>query len=474
MKYYSDTIAAISTPIGRGGIGIIRISGELIPEIALELLGKVPKPRTAEYLPFRDKQGSTIEKVITLFFPKPHSFTGENILEIHGHGGYIILNILLSRILEISSKIRLANPGEFTERAFLNNKIDLIQAESIADIIDATSYQAAKAAYNSLQGFFSNQIHNILDKIIYCRMHVESTIDFSDQDIDTISYNKIKKILKNIITETDKIYKSAYSGSLLRDGIKIIIAGKPNAGKSSLFNALINLDRAIISSIPGTTRDTLYETIQLNGITFHITDTAGLQEHSTNEIELIGIKRAKNELKLADHILWVVDSSSCSNKYDDMLLPLQKTLPNINKKTTITIIRNKSDLSLEKNGIYIINGYTCITLSALLNSGIDLLKKYLYNNTKHKIQHYTLPHSIEENQNNFIARQRHLNIIKNAYQYLLSAQKQLNHYYCGVTIINDRFAEDLRYAHDELNKIFGKSTPDNLLKKIFSSFCIGK
>ncbi|CAD83539.1 GTPase for tRNA modification and thiophene and furan oxidation [Candidatus Blochmanniella floridana] len=468
-----DTIAAISTPIGRGGIGIIRVSGKLVPEVAMKLFNKIPKPRTAEYLTCIDHNGSIMEKVITLFFPEPHSFTGENILEIHGHGGQMILDLLLDRILNISSRIRLANPGEFTERAFLNEKIDLIQAESIADIINATSYQAAKSACNSLQGHFSNQIRIILNKITNFRTYIESTLDFSDQEISDISYQHIYNTLQNIIDNTNQICKLTHSGVLLRDGIKVVIAGKPNAGKSSLFNSLINKDRAIISNISGTTRDILHEYIQLNGIAFHIIDTAGFKKNSTNEIELIGMQKSKYELSKADHILWVIDSTDYShnNSYNNIINSLKKELSSNNIEAVfITIIRNKSDLSFEHNGIDTTNKYACITLSALLNHGIDLLKKHLYDSAMLQIHKNSNFSSVEENQGNFIARKRHLKILQKVFQYLLSAKTQLQY---NMTV-NDCFAEDLKKAHEELAQIFGKLTPDDLLEEIFRAFCIGK
>ncbi|URJ31785.1 tRNA uridine-5-carboxymethylaminomethyl(34) synthesis GTPase MnmE [Blochmannia endosymbiont of Camponotus modoc] len=470
MSYTIDTVVAISTPPGRGGIGIIRISGKSVPEIAHKLLGKIPNPRKAEYLPFLDTDGSILEQVIALFFPEPNSFTGENILEIHGHGGQIILDILLERILKTSSDIRIAHPGEFTKRAFLNNKIDLVQAEAIADIIDATSYQAAKSASNSLQGIFSRKIHIISEQLTNLRMYAESSIDFSEDEISIIPYEDIKKKLRNIINDVQKMYKSTYHGVLLREGIKIVIAGKPNAGKSSLFNALVGIDRAIISTISGTTRDTLHECVQLNGIAFHITDTAGLQKKSDNEIEQIGMKRTWEELSNSDHILWVIDPNDKTDKEHDITLEhVEKVLFCKNKKPAITIIHNKSDLTKNKIGISIINNYTIITLSALFDDGTDLLKEYLSNNIKFQIQE-DYSYNLAENQGNFIARRRHLDALEKSSKYLLSAQTQL----LSAMSINELFAEDLGLAHKELSKIFGKCTPDDLLTRIFSTFCIGK
>lgn len=478
--YILDTIIAIATPPGQGGIGIIRISGHLVPKIIKKVLGKQIEPRQAKYLSFLAQDGSSLDKVIAIFFSKPHSFTGENILEIHGHGGNIILDVLIEQILKISDEIRLAHPGEFTERAFLNGKIDLIQAEAIADVINATSQQAAKSASNSLKGVFSNKIHIILKKIIKLRTYVESTIDFSEEEIQNISWDEIKENLKTIIEDATKIYQSAKYGFLLKEGLNIVIAGAPNAGKSSLFNKLINMDRAIVSKISGTTRDTLQESIQINGINLYITDTAGIKNNNhCCEIEKIGIQRTWDQLNHADHILWVVDSNEHINKnYHSMLNAIKNVyFKNRSKNIPITIIRNKSDLNSETAKIETIEQYTCITLSALLNQGINILKTHLKNNVIYsKINNNLLNHKIIDNQSNFIARRRHLNALKKSLQHLLSAQNQLKSKknYHHTMIINDLFAEDIKLAQYELNNIIGTFTSDDLLKKIFSKFCIGK
>ncbi|URJ25106.1 tRNA uridine-5-carboxymethylaminomethyl(34) synthesis GTPase MnmE [Candidatus Blochmannia ocreatus (nom. nud.)] len=469
----TDTITAISTPIGIGGIGVIRVSGPLVPIIIPELLHKKNLiPRKAEYLPIFDTDGTILEQVIALFFPEPNSFTGENTLEIHGHSGLIILDILLERILKTSPNIRIAQPGEFTKRAFINGKIDLVQAEAITDIINANSYQAAKSASNYLQGHFSQQIRAILNKLTELRIYIESSIDFSEE-VHVLSYDKTIKLLDNIIYDIKKMHQSACHNLILREGLKIVIAGEPNVGKSSLFNALIGTERAIVNDASGTTRDILHECIQLNGILFHIIDTAGFQNNINNEVEKIGIQRAIKELNNADHILWVInayeDRQYSNKKYEDIFNNIRKKLLHKNQQIPITIIRNKSDLSKEKNKLYTIKNHTFITLSALFNSGIDLLKNYLINNITYK-SYKDLPPGFINNQSNLITRRRHLNILEKSFKYLLSAKNQL----ISTQYVNEFFAEDIKLAHNELIKIFGKFTTEDLLKKIFSTFCIGK
>lgn len=305
----NDTIAAIATPRGYGGIGIIRISGQLVTKIAYLILGKIPKQRQAEYLPFRNKDGLILDQGIALFFSSPDSFTGEDILELQGHGGPVILDLLLQQIISLSG-FRIARPGEFLERAFLNNKLDLTQAEAIADLIDASSIQAARAAVNSLQGVFSGRIYELVELLTSLRVDIESNIDFSDEKIGVFSNVKIKTRIINLITKIENIQNDAHYGSLLREGVKIVIAGKPNAGKSSLLNALVGNEVAIVTPIAGTTRDVLREHICfLDGMPLHITDTAGLGT-SVDEVEKIGIERAWLEIKQADHVLLIIDGST--------------------------------------------------------------------------------------------------------------------------------------------------------------------
>ncbi|AKC59607.1 tRNA uridine-5-carboxymethylaminomethyl(34) synthesis GTPase MnmE [Blochmannia endosymbiont of Polyrhachis (Hedomyrma) turneri] len=479
--YYLDTIVALATPLGQSSIGVIRISGTLVPKISHKLLKILPYPRQATHLPlYAHKHKNILDNVIALFFPKPNSFTGEDILEIHGHGGPIILNTIIQNILNISPEyIRIARPGEFSERAFINNKIDLIQAEAIADLINATSYRSAQLASNTLQGKFSKKIHTLEQQLSNLRMYIESNIDFPDEQIKIIDYTNIKNQTNNIINKIKKIYQNAQNNILIQQGIKVVITGKPNSGKSSLFNTLSEKEAAIVTPIAGTTRDILHEHIQLNnGILIQIIDTAGLQEtnnlkqqntqkHITeNEIEKIGIKRAWNEIKQANHILLLIDSNNPSSYQEHLQLQLKIKQQLIDDKTPITIIRNKADLTNEKINITHTNQQTTITISAKYNKGIDLIKKHLENN----ITPFT-----NDQEKHFISHQRHIEALKSSYQHLLKAKKIIKNYSNNTQQEYDEIlAEELRYAYIELKKITGKYNSNELLKKIFSTFCIGK
>ncbi|CUX95669.1 tRNA modification GTPase MnmE [Candidatus Mikella endobia] len=450
----TDTITAIATPPGRGGIGILRVSGPLVTSVANRLLGKLPSPRQAEYLPFYDSNGTPIDQGIAIFFPGPFSFTGEDILELQGHGGPIILDMLLQQILSLP-KVRIAHPGEFSKRAFLNNKLDLAQAEAIADLIEASSVQAARSAFKSLQGKFSIRIHELVEMLTNLRIAVEATIDFPDEDIDFISKSKIESSINDIITKLNTIIDEAHHGCILREGIKVIIAGKPNVGKSSLLNTLVGRDVAIVTAIAGTTRDILHEDIHLNGIPMHIIDTAGLQE-SEDEVEKIGIERAWREIKQADHVLLILDSTKTT---PSDIITIQKFIARIPSSITVTIIRNKADLTGEKIGIKKINNYSIITISAKYNIGINLLREHLK-------QSIGFAGSTE---GKFLARRRHLEALKNTGKHLLQGKEQLlNAFSCEL------LAEELRLAQQIISEITGEFSSNDLLKKIFSSFCIGK
>ncbi|OBX05399.1 tRNA modification GTPase TrmE [Gallibacterium genomosp. 3] len=451
----TETIVAQATPPGRGGIGILRISGPLTTEVAQQVLGKCPKPRVADYLPFKDIDGTTLDQGIALFFKAPHSFTGEDVLELQGHGGQVILDLLLKRILQIHG-VRLARPGEFSEQAFLNDKIDLAQAEAIADLIDASSEQAARSALKSLQGEFSHQIHQLVDQLIYLRTYVEAAIDFPDEEIDFLADGKIESLLNQIIQQVDAVQAQAKQGSLLREGMKVVIAGRPNAGKSSLLNALAGREAAIVTDIAGTTRDVLREHIHLDGMPLHIIDTAGLRA-ATDEVERIGIERAWQEIEQADRVLFMLDSTTTKETLPEKIWPdFMSKLPS---SMPVTIIRNKADLSGEPEGISVENGYTTVTLSAKTQQGIQLLKDHL----KESIGYQTVT------EGGFLARRRHLEALNQAAEHLQLGHIQLTQFYAG-----ELLAEELKMAQNALSEITGEFTSDDLLGNIFSSFCIGK
>lgn len=450
MQNNTETIIATATPPGRGGISIVRISGLLSKQIAETVLGKIPKPRYATYASFLDQSGNIIDEGIALFFPGPHSFTGEDVLELHGHGGPTIVDCLIKRILLLGA--RLARPGEFSERAFLNDKIDLVQAEAIADLIDASSIQAARSALRSLQGEFSKKIHSLVDAIIRLRMHVEAAIDFAEEEIDFLADQQITTDLVHILHELEVIQISAKQGSLLRDGITAVIAGKPNVGKSSLLNRLSGKEIAIVTDIPGTTRDVLRDYIVIDGMPMHILDTAGLRE-STDVVEQEGIRRAHVEMAQADLILFVIDAS-----HDD-ITTTNNFFQTIPEQATIIIIRNKIDLIQENAKLEKWEKKTIISLSAKNSDGIELLKNYI----KSSVGYQTTTEGI------FSARQRHLDALERAKIFLLNGQQQLENQRAG-----ELLAEDLRQAQLALNEITGEFTSDDLLGRIFSSFCIGK
>ena len=451
----SDTIVAQATPPGRGGVGILRISGPKAQEVAQAVLGKLPKARFAEYLPFLANDGSTLDEGIALFFPNPHSFTGEDVLELQGHGGPVILDLLLKRILEISG-VRIARPGEFSERAFLNDKLDLAQAEAIADLIDASSEQAAKSAISSLQGVFSKKVNALVESLIHLRIFTEAAIDFPEEEIDFLSDGKIEAELNQVIERLNEVRQEAKQGTLLREGMKVVIAGRPNAGKSSLLNALAGRDAAIVTNIAGTTRDVLREHIHIDGMPLHIIDTAGLREAS-DEVERIGIERAWQEIEQADRVLFMVDSTTTNETNPEKLWP--EFIERLPKNIPVTVIRNKADLTGEALGYSEEEGYALIQLSARTGEGVTLLREHLK-------QAMGFSSSTE---GGFLARRRHLQALEKASEHLNNGQYQLITFHAG-----ELLAEELRLAQEALSEITGQFTSDDLLGRIFSSFCIGK
>lgn len=452
-----DTIVAIATPPGKGGVGIIRISGTDALSIA-ETITRAPlKIRYAHYLPFFDHtdiaKNAVIDEGIAIFFKAPHSFTGEDIVELQAHGGPILLNLLLNLCLSLGA--RMANPGEFSERAFLNNKIDLTQAEAIADLINSSSIQAARNAVRSLQGEFSHHIHELVNRIINLRIYVEAAIDFPDEEIDFLNDGHVKTQLEHIIQTVNKTLHSAEQGRIINEGITVVIAGKPNAGKSSLLNALAGHEAAIVTNIPGTTRDILKENIAIDGIPLHIIDTAGLRE-SNDIVEQEGIKRAIKAIYDADVILLVVDNIHTSIEKISDYLPGIEANNIINKP--IIIVRNKCDIQQVEPTI-IHNKPLEIRLSAKTMMGIDLLKQALKDIVG-------VDNSCE---GQFTARSRHINALQKAKISIDTAMHQLINTGAGELV-----AEDLRYCQEALNEITGEFSNDDLLSKIFTSFCIGK
>lgn len=450
-----DTIVAQATPIGRGGIGILRISGPLASTVAEQLLGKCPKPRMADYLPFKDEDGTILDQGIALFFKAPNSFTGEDVLELQGHGGQVILDILLNRILKING-LRIARAGEFSEQAFLNDKLDLAQAEAIADLIDATSEQAARSALKSLQGEFSNKINQLVENVIYLRTYVEAAIDFPDEEIDFLADGKIEAKLNEIINQLANVRQEAKQGTILQEGMKVVIAGKPNAGKSSLLNALAGREAAIVTDIAGTTRDVLREHIHIDGMPLHIIDTAGLREAS-DEVEKIGIKRAWDEIEQADHVLLMIDSTTAQHtdfqqEWADFLAKLPKKLP-------VTVIRNKVDLTNEAESLTQEADFSVIRLSAQTKVGVELLREHLKKSMGYQ----------SSTEGGFLARRRHLVALETAAEHLERGHIQLVQFLAG-----ELLAEELRLVQNALSEITGQFTSDDLLGNIFSSFCIGK
>lgn len=450
-----DTIVAQATPIGRGGVGILRVSGPLASKVAEAVLGKTLTPRMANYLPFKDSNGETLDQGIALFFKAPNSFTGEDVLELQGHGGQVILDILLKRILEVEG-VRIARAGEFSEQAFLNDKLDLAQAEAIADLIDATSEQAARSALKSLQGEFSNKINQLVDSVIYLRTYVEAAIDFPDEEIDFLADGKIEGHLNDIIQQLNGVRQEAKQGAILREGMKVVIAGRPNAGKSSLLNALAGREAAIVTDIAGTTRDVLREHIHIDGMPLHIIDTAGLREAS-DEVERIGIARAWEEIVQADQVLLMIDSTK--QKVDEFKAEWAEFLAKLPPNMPVTVIRNKVDLSGEPEGLEQLENFTLIRLSAQTKVGVDLLRDHLKKSMGYQ----------SSTEGGFLARRRHLQALEEAAEHLARGHVQLTQFFAG-----ELLAEELRMVQNALSEITGQFTSDDLLGNIFSSFCIGK
>lgn len=454
-SHSSDTIVAQATPPGKGGVGIVRVSGQAAKAIAERIIGYCPKARYADYTTFRDSAGNLLDQGIALFFQGPNSFTGEDVLELQGHGGPVVIDMLIKAILA-TEMARLARPGEFSERAFMNDKLDLAQAEAIADLIDTTSEQAAKMALQSLQGEFSHKIDQLVDAVIHLRIYVEAAIDFPDEEVDFLSDGKVANDLQNIITSLTAVEQQAKQGSLLREGMRVVIAGRPNAGKSSLLNALAGRESAIVTDIAGTTRDVLREHIQIDGMPLHIVDTAGLRE-SPDKVEQIGIERAWAEIEQADRVLFMVDSTETNALHPHDIWPeFYRRLP---ENMPVSVVRNKIDISQEQPGYSEHEHIPVVALSASSGAGLEFLRTHLK-------QCMGFNSNME---GGFMARRRHLEALARAKTHLLSGQEQLEVFHAG-----ELLAEELRLVQQYLSEITGAFTSDDLLGKIFGSFCIGK
>ena len=448
----NDTIAAIATAPGRGGIGVVRVSGPATRAIAEQVLGRVPGPRRAELHDFRDAAGTPIDQGLALFFPAPHSFTGEDVLELHGHGGPVVLDLVLQRLLQLGA--RNAAAGEFSQRAFLNDKLDLAQAEAIADLIDSGSAQAARAAVRSLQGEFSLRVHELAERVLELRMWVEAAIDFPEEEIDFLADRTLGLRLDDVRHRFAELAETARQGALLRDGLTVVIAGRPNAGKSSLLNRLAGYEAAIVTPIAGTTRDVLRERIAIDGLPLHVLDTAGLRE-SVDAVEAEGIRRAHHEISHADRVLFVVDAADPA-----AMAGIEADVAALPGEVPVTVVFNKIDCSGDAPRVAAAPGARAgVYLCAASGAGLDLLRQHLKDCIGY---HPPVEGALS-------ARGRHIDALRRARAHVEAAHRLLTERHAGELV-----AQELRDAHRELGAITGEVSSDDLLGKIFSSFCIGK
>mgnify|MGYP001160552346 FL=1 len=444
-----DTICAVATPPGQGGVGIVRVSGPDVTAYARAILGRVPKPRYASYGIFRAADGETLDEGLALYFPAPNSFTGEDVLELQGHGGPVVMDRLLRRLTELGA--RLARPGEFSERAFLNGRMDLAQAEAIADLIAAGTEAGARAALRSLHGEFSERINRLVADTIELRVYVESSIDFSDEEIDFLSEGDVAHRLEQLDAQLTAILTSARRGQVLRDGMNLVIAGRPNAGKSSLLNRLAGYEAAIVTDVAGTTRDVLREHIHIDGMPLHIIDTAGLRD-SADIVEQEGIRRAWRAIEEADGVLLVIDDSLGLGAAE------REVAARLPDQVSLTLIRNKIDVSGGEAGLRDGELGPEVYLSAQTGEGLDALRAHL-----------KAAMGYDENSSDFIARRRHIDALERAQSHLRAGRRQLADHAAG-----ELLAEDLRAVQQALSEITGEFTTEDLLGEIFSTFCIGK
>lgn len=442
----ADIIAAIATAQGRGGVGVVRISGHDLSAIAINLLGDLPAPRRASYRDFLDEKGDILDQGIALYFSAPHSFTGEDVLELQGHGGPAILQLLLQRCLNLGA--RLASPGEFTKRAFLNDKLDLAQAESVADLIEANTAEAARSAMRSLRGEFSSVIHGLVDELIVLRMLVEAMLDFPEEDVDALDITQRDRRLSSLQERVKQTLDTARQGSLLREGAYVVIAGQPNVGKSSLLNRISGEDIALVSDIPGTTRDVIRQAIQIRGVPLHIIDTAGLRD-SEDVVENMGIVRTHETLHRADLILLLLDAANGLTAQDEAIIgELPENIP-------LLLVFNKSDLLITPPE-FRSEAFDHVYVSAKTGEGLEELRVKLLEAVGWR----------DQESGAFMARERHVQALILAQTHLTQAMR--------VIAQSELFAEELRQAQHALSEITGEFTPDDLLGEIFSRFCIGK
>lgn len=456
MTNDTDTIAAIITPPGRGGVGIVRICGRTIePFIAPLLGGTKPAPRMAVYRPFLDRNGEDIDRGLALYFPAPGSYTGEETLELHGHGGPVVMDQLLQRVISLGA--RQARPGEFSERAYLNGKLDLAQAEAVADLIEATTAQAAQGAARTLRGQFSRRIDTLRESLTELRVYVEAAIDFPEEEIDFLSDGKVERDLHALSSQLTELLQQTSQGVLLTEGMAVAIAGKPNAGKSSLLNVLAGYDRAIVTDVPGTTRDVLIEQINIDGLPVHIIDTAGLRD-SLDPVEQEGMRRAWQQIAEADQILWVVDNSVGSELAGSVWPEYQQRFPDRNN---VTVVLNKIDLRADLPKLEFNNNlhYPVVAVSAQTGEGVNSLRDHLK----------TAAGFAGAGEGLFTARRRHLSALEHTQANIELAVQHLQGVAAGELV-----AEELRLAQHQLEEITGITSSDDLLGLIFSSFCIGK
>ena len=443
MKIDSDTIVAPATPPGTGGVAVVRVSGALTETIARTMLGSLPEPRTATYRSFRNAAGERVDAGIALYFPAPASFTGESVLELQGHGGPVLVSMLVDAVVELGARI--AAPGEFSQRAFLNGKLDLVQAEAIADLIGSGTAQAARAALRSMTGRFSDAINALAEQLIRLRLHVEAAIDFPEEEIDFLADDVLLARIDDCAAAFAVLQEQAGQGRLLRDGFQAVIVGKPNAGKSSLLNLLSGQDAAIVTEVAGTTRDILREQIDIDGLAVELVDTAGLRS-DPDRIEAEGIRRAREALANADAVLWIQDAT------DPVQSDLREDLPD---GLPVTIVHNKIDLSGDEPGV--VDGE--VYLSAETGAGLDALRQ--------QIRELAGYENLGEGA--FTARRRHIDALRRAALHFETGRTALEETRAG-----ELLAEELRLSQHALGEITGAFTPDDLLGRIFSEFCIGK